>query len=122
MRISDWSSDVCSSDLAAPVRLLQPFGQPPHHGPIAATTVFAQPQRAQRQAGRVLDPAVADSHKFETAAAKIGDHSARAGKSTNHALRAQPRLLGARDQPRGKANLSDLFKKLPAVEIGRAHV
>src|SRR3546814_17183802 len=47
MRISDWSSDVCSSDLAVPVRADQP---PDHHGRVIVENVWISPASEAGQA------------------------------------------------------------------------
>src|SRR3546814_13428955 len=58
MRISDWSSDVCSSDLAAERRLrhvgetLDRRGVAGHHQPVAHAAAFLH-QTGRRQVGQV---------------------------------------------------------------------
>src|SRR3546814_16961074 len=45
MRISDWSSDVCSSDLASPLRKLAPAGSAPttNYSPGSKPSDYAEP-------------------------------------------------------------------------------
>src|SRR3546814_2656818 len=50
MRISDWSSDVCSSDLPAPRRRAAPARWP--HNAASAASGTSRTDRARRRAGR----------------------------------------------------------------------
>src|SRR3546814_14335875 len=54
MRISDWSSDVCSSDLdrgqGSPARMIQIAADRAPQVPAVARKIFAHPRRTLRQA------------------------------------------------------------------------
>src|SRR3546814_3772390 len=72
MRISDWSSDVCSSDLARRFRVAAPdSGQPVLA--LHATLSVRRPRDARRrdQAGQGADPALVDVEAGSDAAAVV---------------------------------------------------
>src|SRR3546814_4412603 len=75
MRISDWSSDVCSSDLALPVRNGHQRSQPGENGP--RRSVRDHPAAPEGEAPRLRcrallqvlkPPPMSAPHKTETAA------------------------------------------------------
>src|SRR3546814_10100170 len=88
MRISDWSSDVCSSDLTGSVPRQLPFAHPPPPPP-------PPPHAVARQSGRVWSRARCEHHPDEL------------GKVVRLHLLHHPRAMdldrpGADPQPEGE--------------------
>src|SRR3546814_10316144 len=100
MRISDWSSDVCSSDLRETGRRGAPMAQP-----------------SFKDAGARLGDALAAMHKAETKLAQARRRVEAAAR------RADTRgwVVARRERTRHLIELGGLVQKA-GLEIGRAHV
>src|SRR3546814_10918664 len=113
MRISDWSSDVCSSDLAG-------GGAAIRHGTVATTELDSEAFR-QRTAwrdgmieldGNTVEQAVAEFNRYRSAPLVIGDPRI-----------AALRIGGRFVTPDSERFVAALQRTLPirAIQIGRAH-
>src|SRR3546814_6248623 len=89
MRISDWSSDVCSSDLVVPTCYQSDSPCHPKIGPAAVT------KRPQRRDGRAevgvakADPAVKPAQRDDDVAMERGSPTATASARQPPAIQAQ---------------------------------
>src|SRR3546814_14783960 len=59
MRSSDWSSDVCSSDLAADIALFRPIEGEPHEGDLVWIGNWGDDERTAELQAYLLQPAAA---------------------------------------------------------------
>ena len=74
-----------------------------------------QPQRAERQARRLMAFPVLDRDQFETAPAKVRNHAARTGKRADRAGRRNARLFLACQKARVQAEFGDGGEKFGTV-------
>src|SRR3546814_7909809 len=98
MRISDWSSDVCSSDLARPATV--------------GATVRAIERNMRRNAGNFKEPET--SRKEPERKGEAGRNRGKSGKAEAQGWRPAP--------PRSASGSSGMLRRTAPTEIGRAHV
>src|SRR3546814_9948493 len=106
MRISDWSSDVCSSDLVVSINAGFPWADIHEAGPSVTVTHDGRPDRAAALADSQMD------YVWETRPEKTIEHF-----SPAHAM-AICREAKPGDQPVVLGDFSDN----PVGQLGRAHV
>src|SRR3546814_8322117 len=116
MRISDWSSDVCSSDLLAAFGMVHPATLKAFDldGPVAAVELYLDAVPGKRSAS-FMRPAYAPPAL--QAVARDFAFTVAADLSADTLVRA---IKGADKQAITSARLFDLFERDD--EIGRAHV
>src|SRR3546814_6497190 len=114
MRISDWSSDVCSSDLAAAVKIDEEI----ERAPGAVEHVDRTPAADRRAVDRRFDRERSEIADVEPGAEQQAVVDADVGDDAIGRMVVDVGRGGACDlEPR-----ADLVDPAGAVEIGRAHV
>src|SRR3546814_6706418 len=111
MRISDWSSDVCSSDLEAELKAVNPPAAPP--GPRQ------QPKRAPLPA---QFPRTVIRHEPENTQCACGCQLQRIGEDVSEKLDYTPGVFTVEQHFRGKWACRQCETLIQAPEIGRTHV
>src|SRR3546814_3032475 len=108
MRISDWSSDVCSSDLAGPAREMDVLAD-------LRATAHGRPGIDHRALAHMRADVDEAGHQHRA----LADESAAPDDRTGH--RAEARLTELTRTP-GREFGGHLVPPIGAAEIGRAHV
>jgi hypothetical protein len=73
--------------------------------PLLSARDIGEPEGPERRGHAAADEAAAEFGQFHRRAADVADHPVGAGPAEQHALRRQPRLLVAVDDPEAEAGL-----------------